>query len=299
MRGEGASRGAHAIRHHTKTPSPTCATCVYSNPPAQRLGQQAGRAHDAPAKWRGCPGRSKDPMEYHGTCRNTFSHTCGEGRGKGPPLPVRKWPHNRVSGALTHALGRRYSNHARRCTAPTCAAPAPAGWTRPRCARRGCGRRPAAATAGSTAAAGGWSSAPARCGPAARGWGWGGTGLLTTLAKRGWCGPYALNPLGGNFGCPTAILGTRLTNRFGWTRLKYKYFALTVTDRFGPTVGWKQLKASAIKKSSWGDRQVERIKVAAALASRGAPLRPGAALASRGAGDALRGAGKLCERCEP
>ncbi len=40
------------------------------------------------AKWRGCPGSLKDLMEYHGTCRNTFSHTCGEGPGKGPPLPV-------------------------------------------------------------------------------------------------------------------------------------------------------------------------------------------------------------------
>ncbi len=29
-----------------------------------------------------------DPMDYHGTCRNTFSHTCGAGRGKGPLLPV-------------------------------------------------------------------------------------------------------------------------------------------------------------------------------------------------------------------
>jgi hypothetical protein len=27
-------------------------------------------------------------MEYHGTYRNIFSHTGGEGRGKGPPLPV-------------------------------------------------------------------------------------------------------------------------------------------------------------------------------------------------------------------
>jgi hypothetical protein len=44
-----------------------------------------------------------------------------------------------------------------------------------------------------------------------------------------------------------------------------------------------------------GDRQVDRIKCAAALASRGVPRSPGAALASRGAGDA----GKLCERREP
>ncbi len=44
---------------------------------------------------------------------------------------------------------------------------------------------------------------------------------------------------------------------------------------------------------------IESSKFAAALASRGAPWRPGAALATRGAGDALRGAGKLCERREP
>ncbi len=75
------------------------------------------------------------------------------------------------------------------------------------------------------------------------------------------------------------------------------YFALTVTDRFGPTVGRKLLKPSGNKRTSWGDRQVDRIKLAAAFTSRRAPWRPGAALASRGAGDALRGAGKLCERC--
>jgi hypothetical protein len=43
-------------------------------------------------------------------------------------------------------------------------------------------------------------------------------------------------------------------------------------------------------------RQVEHIKFAAAFTSCGAPWRPGAALASRVAGDALRGAGTLCER---
>jgi hypothetical protein len=74
---------------------------------------------------------------------------------------------------------------------------------------------------------------------------------------------------------------------------------LTVTVRFGPTVGRKLLKPPGNKKSSWGDRQVERIKLAAALTLRGAPWRPGAALVSRGAGDALRGAGRLCERREP
>ncbi len=61
-------------------------------------------------------------------------------------------------------------------------------------------------------------------------------------------------------------------------------------------MGRKLYKPSGNKITSWGDRQVERIKFAAALESRGAPWRPGAALASRGAGDALRGAGKLCER---
>jgi hypothetical protein len=72
---------------------------------------------------------------------------------------------------------------------------------------------------------------------------------------------------------------------------------LTVTDRFGPTVGWKLSKPSAIK-SSWGVRQVKRIKFAAALAPRGAPWRTGAALALRGAGDASRRYGKLCQRRE-
>jgi hypothetical protein len=62
---------------------------------------------------------------------------------------------------------------------------------------------------------------------------------------------------------------------------------------FGPTVGWTLLKTPAIIASYWGDRQVESIKFAAALASRGAFWLPGAALASLGAGDALRGAGKL------
>ncbi len=74
---------------------------------------------------------------------------------------------------------------------------------------------------------------------------------------------------------------------------------MTVADHFGPTVGRKLLKPSAINKILWGDRQVESIRFAAALASRGAPWRLGAALASRGAGDALRKAGKLCERREP
>jgi hypothetical protein len=63
--------------------------------------------------------------------------------------------------------------------------------------------------------------------------------------------------------------------------------------------GSETIKTVSDKKTSWGDRQVERIKISAALASRGAPWRPGATLASRGAGDALRGAGKLCERREP
>ncbi len=80
--------------------------------------------------------------------------------------------------------------------------------------------------------------------------------------------------------------------------LPSKDLALTVTDRFGPTVGSKLLKPSGNKTTSWGDRQVDRIKLAAAFMSRGAPWCPGAALASRGAGDALRGAGKLCERRE-
>jgi hypothetical protein len=86
---------------------------------------------------------------------------------------------------------------------------------------------------------------------------------------------------------------------------------------FGPIVGRKLFEPSGNKTTScgrmrcpdrhtplcvanqiksWGDRQVDRIKLAAAFTSRGAPWRPGAALASRGAGDALRGAGKLCER---
>jgi hypothetical protein len=60
----------------------------------------------------------------------------------------------------------------------------------------------------------------------------------------------------------------------------------------------KLLKPSGIKTTSWGDRQVDRLKFAAAFASRGAPWRPGAAQVSRGAGDALRGAGKLRERRE-
>jgi hypothetical protein len=77
--------------------------------------------------------------------------------------------------------------------------------------------------------------------------------------------------------------------------IPYKYLALTVTVRFGPTeTHRKLLKPLGNKQSSWGDRQFERIKFAAALASRGAPWRPGAAIASRGAGDALRGAGTLC-----
>jgi hypothetical protein len=63
--------------------------------------------------------------------------------------------------------------------------------------------------------------------------------------------------------------------------------------------GLETEKSSAIKKSSWGDRQVERINFAVALASRKAFWRSGTVLASRGAGDALRGAGKLCERREP
>ncbi len=74
-----------------------------------------------------------------------------------------------------------------------------------------------------------------------------------------------------------------------------KYFVLTVADCFGPTVGWELLKPSAIKKSSWGDLQVERTKFAAALASRGAPWRRPSVARS----DALLRAGKLCERREP
>jgi hypothetical protein len=58
-------------------------------------------------------------------------------------------------------------------------------------------------------------------------------------------------------------------------------------------MGSKLLKPSENKTTSWGNRQVDRIKLAAAFTSREAPWRPGAALASRGAGDALRGAGKL------
>ncbi len=68
---------------------------------------------------------------------------------------------------------------------------------------------------------------------------------------------------------------------------------MTVTVRFGPTVGPKLLKPSGNKTTSWGDRQVDRIKLAAAFTSRGAPWLPGASLASCGASDALRGAGKL------
>jgi hypothetical protein len=55
--------------------------------------------------------------------------------------------------------------------------------------------------------------------------------------------------------------------------IPYKYLALRVTDRFGPTVGRKILKRSGNKKTAWGNRQVEHIKFAAASASRGAPWR--------------------------
>jgi hypothetical protein len=65
-----------------------------------------------------------------------------------------------------------------------------------------------------------------------------------------------------------------------YKNLHQKYLALTVTDRFRPTVGRKLLKPTGNKNTSWGDRQVEHIKFAAASASRGAPWRPGAALAS-------------------
>jgi hypothetical protein len=59
--------------------------------------------------------------------------------------------------------------------------------------------------------------------------------------------------------------------------------------------GLETIKTVSDLKILKGDRQVESIKFAAALASRGAFWRPGAALALRGAGDALRGAGKLSE----
>jgi hypothetical protein len=54
--------------------------------------------------------------------------------------------------------------------------------------------------------------------------------------------------------------------------LPLKYLALTVTDRFGPTVGSKLLKPSGIKRTSWGDRQVDRIKMRAELPGALAPL---------------------------
>jgi hypothetical protein len=53
------------------------------------------------------------------------------------------------------------------------------------------------------------------------------------------------------------------------------YLALTVTVRFGPTVGRKLLQPSGNTTTSWGDRQVDRIKLAADFTSRGAPWCPG------------------------
>ncbi len=55
------------------------------------------------------------------------------------------------------------------------------------------------------------------------------------------------------------------------TLLPLIYFALTVTDCFGPTEGSKLLKPSGNKRTLWGDRQVDRIKLAAVFTSRGAP----------------------------
>ncbi len=75
------------------------------------------------------------------------------------------------------------------------------------------------------------------------------------------------------------------------------YLALTVTDRFLANCGLDLLKPPAIKAIFLG-----RLSGPTTYNSqppwRRAEL-PGAALASRGAGDALRGAGKLYERREP
>ncbi len=81
---------------------------------------------------------------------------------------------------------------------------------------------------------------------------------------------------------------------FPWNTVEI--LSLDGDGSFRANRGSKLLKPSGNKRTSWGDRQVDRIKLAAAFTSRGAPWRPGAALASRGAGDALRGVGKLCER---
>jgi hypothetical protein len=70
--------------------------------------------------------------------------------------------------------------------------------------------------------------------------------------------------------------------------LPSKYLALpTVTGRFGPIVGWKLQNRQRFKNLLGATVRLRPPWRRAEL--------PGAALASRGAGDALRGAGKLCD----
>jgi hypothetical protein len=56
-----------------------------------------------------------------------------------------------------------------------------------------------------------------------------------------------------------------LMRRGGLCGVSSKYLALTVTDRFGPTVGSKLIKPSGNKRTSWSDCQVDRIKTCSRL----------------------------------